>query len=115
MPEDQFDFMRSVLAAPSPVGLEAAMTHGVLQQRFEATVQKHGWAAHRFNGNAGVVWDSHPHLKGRPKTAGDPLTVMVCGHADKIRMQVRSIGSDGKVYINSDSFLPQTLIGNEVR
>lgn len=39
---------------------------------------------------------------------------MVVGHADKIRMQVRHVTSDGKVYINSDSFLPSTLIGNQV-
>ena len=30
MPEDQFTRMRDILAAPSPVGLEAAMTEGVL-------------------------------------------------------------------------------------
>ena len=39
---------------------------------------------------------------------------MIVGHADKIRMQVRRISSDGKIYINSDSFLPLTLIGNQV-
>jgi len=38
----------------------------------------------------------------------------MCRHSDKIRMQVRHIGSDGKVYIDSDSFLPSTLIGNQV-
>jgi endoglucanase len=40
---------------------------------------------------------------------------MLIGHADKIRMQVRSIGEDGKIWINSDSFLPMTLIGHEVK
>lgn len=39
---------------------------------------------------------------------------MVIGHADKIRMQVRSIDSKGKIYIDCDSFIPQTLIGHEV-
>jgi endoglucanase len=43
-----------------------------------------------------------------------PLSVMVIGHADKIRMQVRSVGDDGKIWINSDSFLPCTLLGHEV-
>jgi len=36
------------------------------------------------------------------------------GHADKIRMQVRHVAKDGKIYINSDSFLPLSLIGNQV-
>ncbi len=106
MPNEQFDFMREVLAAPSPVGYEAAMTQGVLEPYFE----KHGldgWETHRFAGNASVVWDTHPGDTDR-------LTVMICGHADKIRMQVRSIGDDGKIWINSDSFLPTTLIGHEV-
>ncbi|GAL15187.1 endoglucanase [Vibrio astriarenae] len=40
---------------------------------------------------------------------------MIVGHADKIRMQVRKIDNDGKVWINTDSFLPTTLIGHEVK
>ena len=40
---------------------------------------------------------------------------MIVGHADKIRMQVRKIDKDGKVWINTDSFLPTTLIGHEVK
>lgn len=106
MPEDQFEFMRQVLAAPSPVGLEAAMTFGVLEPWF-TTFMPSSWAFRRFRGNASLVVDTHP---GR----GDLLTVMIVGHADKIRMQVRSIGDDGKIWINSDSFLPMTLIGHEV-
>ena len=30
MPDDQFDIMRRILAAPSPIGLEAAMSFGLL-------------------------------------------------------------------------------------
>ncbi len=106
MPEEQFAFMRDVLAAPSPVGLEGAMTNGVLAPWFE----KHGmpeWKLHRFVGNAGIVLDTHPGETDR-------FTVMIVGHADKIRLQVRSIGDDGKIWINSDSFLPCTLMGHEV-
>ena len=106
MPDQQFEFMRDVLAAPSPVGYEAAMTQGVLEPYFD----EHGldgWETHRFASNASVVWDTHPEETER-------FTVMFCGHADKIRMQVRSIGDDGKIWINSDSFLPTTLIGHEV-
>ena len=107
MPEDQFTRMRDILAAPSPVGLEAAMTEGVLAPMCESFMPE-GWKLHRFRGNAGVVLDTWPDA---PEGT---LTVMAIGHADKIRMQVRSIGEDGKIWINSDSFLPMTLIGHEV-
>lgn len=106
MPERQFQFMREILAAPSPIGLEAAMSYGVLKPYFEKLMPK-GWGIHQFRGNAGIVVDTHPG-------EDDRTSVMVIGHADKIRMQVRSIGSDGKIWINSDSFLPMTLIGHEV-
>ena len=98
--------MREVLSAPSPVSLEGAMTFGVLKPYFETFAPK-TWGFHTFRGGAQLVVDTHP---GR----SDMLTVMICGHADKIRMQVRHISEDGKVYVNSDSFLPLTLIGNPV-
>lgn len=106
MPDEQFDRMRTMLAAPSPIGLEAAMTEGVIAPFLE----KHcpDWKIHRFRGNAGIVVDSKPDDT-------DAFTVMVIGHADKIRMQVRSIGDDGKIWVNSDSFLPVTVIGHEVQ
>ncbi|MGQ7843727.1 M28 family peptidase [Granulosicoccus sp. 3-233] len=106
MPDEQFEIMRDIIAAPSPVGLESAMTLGVLQPYFDSFMPS-SWEMHQFVGNAGVVWDSHPG-------EDDRFSVMLVGHADKIRMQVRKIGSDGKVYVNSDSFLPCTLIGHEV-
>ncbi|MCE8013471.1 M20/M25/M40 family metallo-hydrolase [Halomonas daqingensis] len=107
MPETQFDLMRRILDAPSPVGLEAAMTYGVLEPYFESFAPK-SWHLHQFKGHAAVVWDTHP---GRDEL----FKVMIVGHADKIRMQVRSIGDDGKVWINTDSFLPNVLIGHEVK
>jgi len=107
MPDEQFQFMREILAAPSPVGLEGAMTYGVLKPRLEGFAPA-GWQVQQFRGSAGIVLDTHP---GRD----DLLKVMLIGHADKIRMQVRSIGDDGKIWINSDSFLPATLIGHEVK
>ncbi|MBB3189872.1 M20/M25/M40 family metallo-hydrolase [Halomonas cerina] len=107
MPEPQFDLMRRILAAPSPVGLEAAMTYGVLKPRFDSFAPS-DWRLHQFKGHAGVVLDTHP---GRD----DLFKVMLIGHADKIRMQVRSIGEDGKIWINTDSFLPTTLLGHEVK
>ncbi|MBS3785477.1 MAG: peptidase M42, partial [Gammaproteobacteria bacterium] len=106
MPDSQFKLMRDILAAPSPIGLEGAMSHGVIKPYFESFAPK-GWAVQSFKGHAGVILDTHPGDTDRFK-------VMVIGHADKIRMQVRSIGEDGKVWINSDSFLPTTLIGHEV-
>ncbi|TDT41703.1 endoglucanase [Halospina denitrificans] len=107
MPEEQFNLMRDILAAPSPIGLEAAMTYGVLKPYLER-VTPSDWHIHQFKGTAGIVLDTHP---GRD----DMFKVMIIGHADKIRMQVRSIGDDGKIWINSDSFLPTTLIGHEVK
>jgi len=106
MSDSQFNLMRDIISAPSPVGMESAMTHGVLKPCFDKFAPK-SWKMHRFQGNAGVVWDTHPE---KP----DMFTVMICGHADKIRMQVRKIGADGKIWINSDAFLPCTLIGHEV-
>jgi len=107
MPEEQFAFLRELLAAPSPVGMEGAMTRGVLEPRLREILPS-SWELHRFRGNAGLVADSAPDRD-------DLLKVMVIGHADQIRMQVRSIGPDGKIWINSDSFLPITLIGHAVR
>ena len=106
MPTEQFEFMRDILAAPSPVGLEGAMTYGVLKPALEAMMPD-DWAVHQFRGNAGIVVDTAPNDT-------DKLTVMTIGHADKIRMQVRRIGDDGKIWINSDSFLPLTLLGHDV-
>ncbi|MCK6511159.1 M28 family peptidase [Myxococcota bacterium] len=106
MPEEQFAIMRDILAAPSPVGLEAAMTFGVLIPYFEKWMRA-GWKIHTFRGNAGIVLDTAPDRD-------DLLTVLFVGHADKIRMQVRQIGKDGKIWLDTDSFLPTTLIGHEV-
>ena len=59
MPERQFNFMRDILAAPSPIGLEAAMSYGVLKPAFEKFMPK-SWGIHQFRGNAGIVVDTHP-------------------------------------------------------
>ena len=107
MPKAQFEFMRDVLAAPSPIGLEAAMSYGVLKPYFEKFMPK-SWAIHQFKGNAGIVVDTHP---GKD----DMTSAMIIGHADKIRMQVRKIDSDGKIWVNTDSFLSCTLVGHEVK
>ncbi|MWJ26976.1 M20/M25/M40 family metallo-hydrolase [Halomonas sp. ZH2S] len=107
MPKQQFNLMRSILDAPSPVGLEGAMTYGVLKPYFETFAPK-DWHMHQYKGSAGVVLDTHPDRD-------DLFKVMLIGHADKIRMQVRSIGEDGKIWINTDSFLPTVLVGHEVK
>ncbi|MCA8961086.1 MAG: M20/M25/M40 family metallo-hydrolase [Planctomycetes bacterium] len=107
MPEAQFQFMRDLLAAPSPIGFEGAMTFGVLEPYVKEFAPS-GWKLHRFRGNAGLVIDTAPD-------DSEALSVMVIGHADKIRMQVRHVGDDGKIWINTDSFLPSTLIGHEVQ
>ena len=107
MSEERFDLMRRILDAPSPIGLEASMTRGVLEPYMRSYMPK-DWAIHSFKGNAGIVLDTKPDNK-------DAFSVMVIGHADKIRMQVRSIGDDGKIWVNSDSMLPTTLIGHKVK
>lgn len=107
MPDKQFNFMREILAAPSPIGLEAAMSYGVIKPHFEKIMPK-SWGIHQFKGNAGLVLDTHPGDAER-------TSVMIIGHSDKIRMQVRSIGEDGKIWINTDSFLPNVIIGHEVK
>ena len=106
MPDAQFERMRAILAAPSPIGMEAAMSTGVIEPMVKA-FKPGGWAIHRFKGHAGLVLDTHPGDAARP-------SVMFIGHADKIRMQVRSIGTDGKIWINTDSFLPNVIVGHEV-
>jgi putative aminopeptidase FrvX len=108
MTETKFSEMRDILAAPSPVGLEAAMTEGVLAPLWQKHVDKHAWAIHRFKGNASMVLDTHPDA------SDDMLSVMFVGHSDKIRMHVRDIAPDGKVYVETDSFLPLTLLGHHV-
>ena len=107
MSPERFELMRKILDAPSPIGLEAAMTRGILEPHMRSFMPK-DWAIHSFKGNAGIVLDTMPEAK-------DAFTVMVIGHADKIRMQVRSIGDDGKIWVNSDSMLPTTLIGHKVK
>jgi len=107
MSQQQFDFMSEVLASPSPIGFEAAMSYGVIKPEFESFMPK-GWGIHQFKANASLVFDSHPDRD-------DLTSIMIVGHADKIRMQVRKIDNDGKVWINTDSFLPTTLIGHEVK
>lgn len=107
MSPERFQLMREILDAPSPIGLEASMTRGVLEPYLK-TFMPADWAIHAFKGNAGTVVDTMPDND-------DAFSVMVIGHADKIRMQVRSIGDDGKIWVNSDSMLPTTLIGHKVK
>lgn len=107
MDAERFALLRDILDAPSPIGLEAAMTKGVLEPYLNQ-FKLDSWKVHTFRGNAGIVLDTAPEAK-------DAFSVMVIGHADKIRMQVRSIGEDGKIWVNTDSMLPTTLIGHKVK
>ena len=107
MSQERFELMRTILDAPSPIGLEASMTRGVLEPYMQ-TFMPSDWKIHTFKGNAGIVLDTKPNDT-------DAFSVMVIGHADKIRMQVRSISDDGKIWVNSDSMLPTTLIGHKVK
>jgi endoglucanase len=109
MPDEQLARLQAIVQAPSPVGLEGAMSHGVIKDLFEE-IAPPAWAVRTFQGSASIVLDTNPDAEPED----DLFTLMLVGHADKIRMQVRSVGADGKVWINSDSFLPLTLLGNEV-
>jgi endoglucanase len=106
MSDSRFELMKRILAAPSPIGLEAAMTQSLLEPHFKSFMPN-DWKIHRFKGNAGILLDTAPD-------STDAFSVMIIGHADKIRMQVRSIGEDGKIWVNSDSMLPTTLLGHRV-
>lgn len=106
MPDEQFERMKEIIAAPSPVGLEAAMTRGVIEPLFKGFMPEN-WSPTWFKSNAGLVFDTHPGQD-------DMFTVMLVGHTDKIRMQVRSVDKDGKIWVNTDSFLPGVLVGHEV-
>lgn len=106
MSDTRFDVMRQILAAPSPIGLEAAMTRGVLEPYMNSFMPD-AWKIHSYQGNAGIVLDTAPGQD-------DMFSVMVIGHADKIRMQVRRI-DDGKIWVNTDSMLPSVLIGHKVK
>lgn len=107
MSDERFALMRTILDAPSPIGLEASMTRGILEP-YILSFAPDSWKIHTFKGNAGIVLDTMPD-------ATDAFSVMVIGHADKIRMQVRSVSEDGKIWVNSDSMLPTTLIGHKVK
>jgi len=106
MPEERFQLLKRIIDSPSPVNLEGAMTFGVIEPFIKSLNPK--WKFHRFVGSASLVVDTWT------KPQKPDLTVMVVGHADKIRMQVRHITKDGKIYIDSDSFLPIALLGNQV-
>ncbi len=106
MNSEEFKRLTTLLECQSPVGFEAAMTHGFLAQEF-ASFAPAEWAKYTFKGNAGIIFDTKPHDK-------EALSIMLVGHADKIRLQVRSIGKDGKIWVDSDGFLPLTLIGHKV-
>ena len=107
MSDDRFNLLKRVIDSPSPVNLEGAMTFGVIEPFMKSLNQT--WKYHRFLGSASLVVDSWT------KSTKPDLTIMVVGHADKIRMQVRHIEkSSGKIYIDSDSFLPIALLGNQV-
>jgi putative aminopeptidase FrvX len=88
MPSAQFDRMRDIISAPSPVGFERAMT-GAIARTLRELDGTQAWEFREFAGNAGLVVDTAP---GRD----DLLKIMVCGHADKIRMQVRHVSADGE-------------------
>jgi putative aminopeptidase FrvX len=121
MSPSRFQLLKQIIEAPSPVNLEGAMTMGVIEPFIKQLLlthnnnnnHNHNWKIHKFIGNAGIVIDTLSDHQQQQKPPN--LTIMIMGHADKIRMQVRHIQvSSGKIYIDSDSFLPIALLGNDV-
>lgn len=113
MSDERFNRMRSILSAESPIGLEGAMTSGLIDPMARSFIPK-SWRIHKFKGSSATVIDTRPDFDEDEKKRKNGLTVMFVGHADKIRMQVRRVEDNGKIYIDSDSFLPATLLGNVV-
>jgi len=104
MADDRVDLLSRIVAAPTPTNLEGAMTFGVIEPAIKA-VAPSDWSFHRLVGSASLV----------VKTPARPLSIMVVGHADKIRLQVRSVDkASGKIYVDSDSHLPMTLLSSDV-
>ncbi|MCF6277074.1 MAG: peptidase M42 [Candidatus Magasanikbacteria bacterium] len=110
MSEEDFFLLQKIAEAPSPSNLEGALTYGVIHPIFKKliTENKKSWTIHSFIGNAGIV------LKTERKKS-NPLKIMLVGHSDKIRLQVKHIEADGKIKISSSSFLPTSLISNKVK
>lgn len=81
MSDERFQLFKRIVDSPSPVNLEAAMTRGVIAPYLSNMNSQ--WKVHTFIGSASLVVDSWGS-----KTTKPALTVMVVGHADKIRMQV---------------------------
>ena len=108
MSDEDFELMADILQAPSPVNMEASMINILRKETQKFALED--WKLHSFKSSAGLVVDTNPEVSDE----NDKLTCMVAGHADKIRLQVKSVGSDGKIYIESDAHIPITLLGNEV-
>lgn len=101
---DQFELLSRLCGTPSPVGFERTIIDGVILPEMRAFMPER-WEIKRFTGTPGVVIDTAPDATGFP-------TIMPIAHADTIRLQVRSIGDDGKLWVNTDSFLPGAILGH---
>jgi hypothetical protein len=102
----EWKFLQKICSAPSPIGLEAAMTYHVIEPYFKK-FKPTNWLIHKFKGSASIVLE-------KPAISDKYISCMIIGHADKVRMQVRSVDNKGRIFIDSDSFVPQGLIGNKV-
>ena len=91
MTAGDWSLLSRIIKAPSPVGLEGAMTEGVLAPFFASLPGAAEWDVHRSRGSTSMILDSMPPSSSGERSSEDdePLTVMICGHSDKIRMQVR--------------------------
>lgn len=100
---DQFSLLESLCNCPSAIGFEETMVESIIKPFMDAL--PYPWTAHRFKGTPGIVFDSSPDAK-------PSLTIMLIAHMDKIRLQIRSIDKDGRLWMNTQSFLPASIIGH---
>jgi putative aminopeptidase FrvX len=91
---NKFDWnlLKKICSAPSPIGFEASMTFGIIEPIFKSL--NRNWIIHKFKGSAGIVLEKPGKSRSRDVSRAEGssgLSAMVIGHADKIRVQVRSI------------------------
>lgn len=100
-----FQLLKNITSAPSAAGYEASMTYGVIEPYLKEKISD--IIIHKFLSSASIVAEL-------PCSNKPNLNIMFIVHADKIRMQVRYIDRDGKIYINADSYIASSLLGHKV-
>ncbi len=100
MDSQAHEFLKQLLAVPSPSGYEAEI-QGLVRQYLAPLADT-------------VRTDLHGNVIGI-KNAGAPLRVMLAGHCDQIGLIVQHIDSDGFLYVQPiGGWDPQQLVGQRM-